>query len=130
MGSGYPKGLSDYGTPGAFRGPRRDSRARFNVGGRGGFRGDPSEAAARRLPYLDDGMLEIERPTPPPRRVEAPRPSRPVEVPEQVLRIMVGDLAPQAQSVFRFVQTNDLANTATSVGSVALGALIIPALLR
>ena len=83
----------------------------------------------RPLPYLDEGML---RPPPPPpvSRVSPPAPSRPVEIPEQVLRIFVGDLAPQVSGALNFVQTNKLANTGAALGSVVLGALIIPALVK
>jgi hypothetical protein len=55
---------------------------------------------------------------------------RPVQVPEQVLRIFVGDLAPQVSGALNFAQTNELANTGVALGSVALGALLIPVLLK
>lgn len=117
------------GRPSSGGEPWRARRALFDVDGRPGFQRAARDAVARRLPYLDEGMLEMEQEQPRVRHLPAPAP-RPVEVPEQVLRILVGDLAPQAQTAINIVQTNELVNTAASVGSAALGALILPTLFR
>ena len=79
------------------------------------------------LPYLDEGML---RPSLPARRPAPVAEKPPVEIPEQVLRIFVGDLAPQVAGALNFVQTNELANAGAAMGTVALGALLIPTLLK
>ena len=105
-------------------------RPGFGVRRRGSFRESAARATSRHLPYLDDGMLDVDQGPPVVRSVQAPPPpKRPVEIPEQILRIFVGDLAPQVSGALNVVQTNELANGAAALGAVALGALAIPAAL-
>jgi hypothetical protein len=84
------------------------------------------QVSRRPLPFLDEGML---RPSAPPQR-QVKAPARPVQIPEQVLRIFVGDLAPQVSGALNLVQTNELVGTGAALGSVALGALLIPVLIK
>jgi len=90
------------------------------------------EFAARPTPRLDVDEWEYER------RVRSPPRSRPPSEPEEkpplisetALRVVVGDLAPQAAGVLNVLQNNTTARSAATMAGMGLVALVLPQMLK
>jgi len=93
------------------------------------------QLASLPTPHLDVDEWEYERNAREQRRERREHRSYPPEpkpplIPEAALRVLVGDLAPQAAGALNYLQNNKTAQSAAAMAGMGLVALVLPQVLK